>query len=75
MTPTRISGHTHTFSAPDGWDESAHGPCIDLSVRKDGETYQSTWRPTPEELATLNDGGVVVLCVAGSQPPCWLSVS
>ena len=74
MRPAAISGATHTFSAPKGWDESVSGPCADLDVRRTDDICESAWRPTAEELAALNAGGVVVLSIMGGQPPVMLSV-
>lgn len=54
----------------------------DLHVRRRSEegsvgerlVYQSTWRPTPNELRALNDGGDVLLTVLHFQPAVRVEV-
>lgn len=73
MKPTVTRGATHNFTPPANWNEAEHGKCGDLQVRMDVfdgnekgliECF-STWKPSTEELALLNAGGVVEvgLCV------------
>lgn len=56
------------------------GPVADLEVRREPADIGSyvnisAWKPSAEELATLNSGGVVVLHVFGTQhPPVWVGV-
>lgn len=73
MTPTDISNATHVFQTPKAWQEQGR-PCGDLMVRKDGDIFSSAWQPTPEELEILGRGGVIILSVAGGQPPVALHV-
>ena len=73
MKPTITRGATNNFQSPENWDEGAFGKCNDLQVRMDvfegNETKLiecfSTWKPSAEELAHLNRGGVIEvgLCV------------
>lgn len=76
MTPAVIANWTKVFGKPKDWDEEKLGRCVDLHVRIKPEqrTCESAWRPSAEELAALNAGGVVVLSVVGGQPPVMLSV-
>lgn len=42
----------------------------------DGSQFVITaWKPTPEELRVLNEGGSVYLCVMGGLPPHYLTTS
>lgn len=76
MNPATIKGATHNPGAPRGWTE-ANGPCGTLPIiyRRDqhgNPESVSAWRPTPEELAELNNGGFVILSVTGWQVPVML---
>ncbi len=75
MKALSLAAETHSLGAPANWDEEKMGTCDSLSVIvRDGVTY-SAWRPSEEELALLNDGGVVVLTVASEgHPPVMLDV-
>ena len=76
MRPTVTRNATHNFKKPENWDEDTEGPCGDLQVRAetlgDRKIVEliSTWKPTMEELAALNQGGVIEigLCIT-NQPP------
>ena len=74
MIPVKIRDATHRFGAPVGWDQAAMGRCSHLFVRFEEGACKSAWEPTPAELALLNAGGVIVLSVAGGQPPVMLGV-
>lgn len=79
MEVATIKGATHNPGAPAGWTPD-RGPCGTLPIRVQRDTYGnqeclSAWRPTPEELRTLNEGGFVVLSVIGWQVPVWISVT
>jgi len=91
MEPTRIDGANVVMQPPRGWDQERDGPCDELVVRVDyGPDFDpanpdtagvrptsiaSAWRPTQAELATLIDGGLVVLTIASAQqPPVILGV-
>jgi len=77
MDPRVTRGETSQFMPPEGWKKE-DGPCGNLSVRveKHGARayHHSTWKPTPDELITLANGGVIELCCVGVQPPVALSV-
>ena len=72
MKPTITRGATNNFQAPGNWDP-AFGECGDLQVRMEVFSEDknklveclSTWKPSAEELAHLNAGGVIEvgLCV------------
>ena len=76
MTPYHFTGQERVLEAPPGYDHEARGECGGLPVlfTEDGGVV-SVWKPTPEELATLNRGGGVVLHVIGGQPPVALGVT
>lgn len=75
MSPGNIRFATHAFGAPQSWDETKHGECGVLHVRKRANaTCESAWYPSPEELARLNAGEPVILTVWGGQPPVSLNV-
>lgn len=79
MDVATIKGATHNPGAPRDWTE-ANGPCGTLPIiyRKDSHGNPesvSAWRPTPEELKMLNDGGFVILSVVGWQVPVSLYVA
>lgn len=82
MRPTVTRGATHNFQPPENWNPE-HGVCGDLQVRMDVFTGNehgliecfSTWKPSEEELALLNAGGVIEvgLCVL-NQPVMSVNV-
>ena len=76
MIPRRISGANVRFGKPADWEQThaERRGCCDLWVRRndDDGTVESAWEPTAEELATLNAGGSVVLCILGGQPPVMI---
>lgn len=78
MIPKRIAGATHNFGEPTGWNSDRNGDVFELFVRAvpHGSTqrFESAWEPTPDELAILRAGGLVIVGVLGSQPPINLSV-
>lgn len=79
MTPDHINNATHHFGPPQDWNDERDGRCGSLWVRQSDEpsgrtVFASAWRPTAEELAALNAGGVVVVEVFGGQPPIMISV-
>ena len=76
----RIQHHTNNavLGAPAGWNQQDL-PCGALPVTRtqiDGlAAVVSFWRPTAEELAALNAGGAVQLCVLGqTMPPVSVGV-
>lgn len=80
MNPVRVSEATETLKPPAGWDDGdPHLPRgVELPVRRSENGFQMTswWRPTPEELETLNAGGVVELvCVGTAHPIVALGVA
>lgn len=75
MTPTDFPQATNNFGAPDDLDASqvatirAYLGTIE-GGNLDGENVVVTaWKPTPEELAALNSGGLVYLSFVGGLPP------
>ena len=68
MEAVKFKGQNCTFTAPG---------CFDLPTlverQDDGDMLvTSCWQPSAEELAILNAGGCVCLCVRGGQPPVAL---
>lgn len=63
-------------SATVGLDQG-YQPLHIRAVMIDGHAcIQSLWRPTPEELAALNEGAIIALNVLGTaQPPVRLDVT
>lgn len=74
MTPIPFPAATHVFKAPSQWDSEQHGPCVDLHVMVTDGVYTSAWKPSTDELMTLNEGGLIYLSVIGGQPPVAISV-
>lgn len=74
MKKALIEGATHNPGAPKNWDPERDGHCGGLPIIFDGSSCRSAWKPTPEELAILNDGGYVTLYVVGWQVPVALGV-
>jgi hypothetical protein len=81
MNPTKTRGVTHNFVAPANWNPETDGECGDLEVRRAlyGQRgiieHVSTWKPSADELAHLNRGGVIELSLlALNQAPVGLSV-
>lgn len=78
MLPVKVKGETNSFKKPADWDDKRDGQCGDLSVRREihGEHvyHYSAWKPSADELATLNAGGVVELCCVSIQPPVAVGV-
>ena len=79
MKQVEVRGENADFGPPRGWDQDKDGTCGRLSVRR--EPYRngnveliSAWKPTPDELALLNTGGVVELGCINIQPPVRLHV-
>lgn len=80
MTPYHFIGQDRVLEAPDGYDHKSNGECVGLPVKVDKlpsgmPIVSSVWRPTPEQLMTLQRGGAVVLTVWGGQPPVALDVT
>lgn len=81
MRPTLTRGATHNYQAPENWDTEKDGECGDLQVRVQLHGARgiidnvSTWKPSADELAALNQGGVIELSILSpKQPAVGLSV-
>src|SRR5258708_5690937 len=79
MRPTKTRDANKTFTKPKGWIDEIDGGCGDLEVRIEPfgarlVDFISTWKPSAEDLAHLNRGGVIELSVIGGQPPVALTV-
>jgi len=73
MDVATIKGATHNPGAPRNWTE-ANGTCGALPIiyrqdRHGNNECVSAWKPTADELQTLNAGGFVILSVVGWQVP------
>jgi hypothetical protein len=77
----QISGATRNFGAPEGWSEETHIPCETLAVCDLTDDFGhpvmvSSWKPTSEELALLNNGAEIHLNIWGiAHPPVALMVA
>lgn len=69
MTPAIPPNANVVYKAPEDWDSSVNGPCLDLHVIKHINTISSIWLPSAEELQMLNEGGYVLLIVHGNSLP------
>lgn len=78
MRATQHTSNTRVLGAPAGWDQKEL-PCNAIAVT-DAEVngvpvVMTFWRPTAEELALLNAGGLVSLSIVGrTMPPVALLV-
>ncbi len=75
MKPALIEGATHNPGAPAGMERTCGR--LPIKVTRHGDeslTCESAWKPSPEELAVLTDGGYVLLRVVGWQVPVALDV-
>lgn len=68
MNYTQHPSNNAVFGAPKGWDQ-AEMPVGALPITITQDSMVSFWRPTPEELAQLNNGGLVALHVMGRTHP------
>lgn len=73
MDVVQIKNPTRTFGKPRTWNEKTQGPCGALpviDVQENGTNFMvSFWRPRPEEIELLKDGGVIQLHVQGYGHP------
>ena len=73
MIPQTLLNETRSIGKPRDWDEEINGPCDSLSVYdyedQAGNHMVSGWRPTEEELQSLNNGGYVWLEICGTIHP------
>lgn len=76
MKAALIEGATNNPGAPRGMEGHVGRLPIRVRERDDvGQVCESAWKPTPEELAVLLDGGYVVLGVVGWQVPVYLTIA
>lgn len=79
MRYTQHPSNNDVLGAPKGWDQKEL-PCgalpITRTVVNGVPAMVSYWRPDPEELAILNQGGFVMLHVIGEiHPPIAVGAS
>lgn len=80
MLPTKTRDANHTFEPPRDWEKTCPGEtCSALEARIElhGERVAivSTWKPTPDELRLLNEGGVIEQSIMSVRlPPSRLTV-
>ncbi|MDX2277756.1 MAG: hypothetical protein NW206_20075 [Hyphomonadaceae bacterium] len=67
MTPWHFVGQERVLEAPSQWDHKTEGECGALPIRVVDGGCLSVWKPSPEELATLNAGGAVTSWTQGPQ--------
>lgn len=66
----------HDKTATLGLDQGYRGLHVRHVLIDGNPCVQSIWRPTPAELAALNEGAVIALNVLGTaQPPVRLDVT
>ena len=76
MKPALIEGATNNPGAPKGMEKHVGRLPVKVVDRDDvGIVCESAWKPSPEELAVLADGGYVVLGIVGWQPPVYLTIT
>lgn len=78
MNKIQHPSNNSVLGAPAGWDQKIL-PCSALPITRtevDGQpAVVSFWKPTPEELALLNQGQAIALWViGGTMPPVSLTV-
>ncbi|AET90666.1 hypothetical protein BYI23_B000590 [Burkholderia sp. YI23] len=78
MERTQHPSNNAVLGAPQGWDQKQL-PCGALPITRiehEGvEHVVSFWRPSADELAALNNGGLVALWVVGTtHPPLSIAV-
>lgn len=79
MRPTQHPSNNRVLGAPTGWDQ-ADLPCGAIAITDvvlDGgqPAVMTFWRPSADELATLNAGGLVSLAIFGkTMPPVSIQV-
>lgn len=78
MNRVQHSSSNAVLGVPAGWDQ-AELPCGALPITRthvgDLPAVVSYWRPSFEELAVLNNAGLIALCVLGVMvPPAMLEV-
>jgi hypothetical protein len=74
MKAIEFVGQDMLLGPPGGWDNAGEGPkCGALPVKRirdsQGTAWWSAWRPSPDELAALNAGAHVCLCVSSANHP------
>lgn len=73
MDAIKIEGANLVLGAPSDWDADKDGECGALhAFRESGgpiTVTTSAWKPTPEELSALMNGGSVYLTVWGQVHP------
>jgi hypothetical protein len=79
MEMVKLEGMNRELGAPKGWDEEKHGKCEPLPVFAEVVNghicMTSAWKPSAEELASLNAGAAVALVIYGSvHPPVAVGV-
>lgn len=73
MKPIEFEQQTTVLGPPRGW---ARGECGALPVQMVEGTLQSYWKPTPEEIEALKNGGHIRLTVhSHAHPPVWVDVT
>lgn len=72
MIPSRLNDATRTLGKPSDWDDQ-HSNCESLDIfdyeTDNGNFMLSAWKPEPEELEILNNGGFVFLHIRGQNHP------
>lgn len=72
MRAVQHPSNTRVLGAPAGWDQGQL-PCVAMPITDTDimgfQCMMSWWQPTPEELAQLNAGKRIQLCILGREHP------
>lgn len=80
MTPVDFREHNTRFGPPEGLEESqcqsipAYVHTVQGGSCDGVQQVVVAWRPTPEELVVLEQGGPIYVAVLGGLPPHYLCV-
>jgi hypothetical protein len=69
MKALALKDCTRRLGAPPRWDHGWQGICHTLEICDRDGWMISAWRPTPAELARLNEGQPLFLHIAGTAHP------
>jgi hypothetical protein len=69
MNSLALTDATRRMAAPQGWDHERDGICHTLDICDRDGFMISAWRPTPAELARLNEGEPIFLHIQGVVHP------
>ena len=71
MQPEPFTGVQSVIKAPPGWDHQHMGAMHDIPAYVGRGLTITTWRPTPQEMALLQAGGVVLVTQVTTEPTAF----